>query len=102
MRSPDPTASPRPRWRTWWGTLAVLTCPCHLPILIALSGTMVGAFVTEHEGIALLVLLALFVFALLNAGAGTPASIGGCGPTTGLSIGRSVASGDAGEGGIRS
>lgn len=69
MRSPDPTASPRPRWRTWmWGTLAVLTCPCHLPILIALlSGTMVGAFVTEHEGIALLVLLALFVFALLKA-----------------------------------
>ncbi|WP_052131857.1 broad-spectrum mercury transporter MerE [Caballeronia zhejiangensis] len=70
MRSPDPAASPRPpRWRTYlWGTLAVLTCPCHLPILIALlSGTMVGAFVTEHEGIALLVLLALFGFSLVNA-----------------------------------
>ncbi|MBS2132271.1 broad-spectrum mercury transporter MerE (plasmid) [Burkholderia thailandensis] len=69
MRSPDPTASSRPRWRTWmWGALAVLTCPCHLPILIALlSGTMVGAFVTDHVVVALLVLLALFGFALVNA-----------------------------------
>ncbi|MGU2419703.1 broad-spectrum mercury transporter MerE [Burkholderia cenocepacia] len=70
MRSSNPAASPRgPRWRTWlWGSLALLTCPCHLPILIALlSGTVVGAFVADHVVVALLVLLALFVFSLVNA-----------------------------------
>ncbi|TAM00973.1 MAG: mercury resistance protein [Paraburkholderia sp.] len=70
MRSSDPAAPSRgPRWRTWmWGTLAVFTCPCHLPILIALlSGTVVGAFVADHVGIALLVLLAFFVLSLVNA-----------------------------------
>lgn len=70
MRNPDPTSLSRgPRWRTWmWGTLAVLTCPCHLPILLALlSGTVAGAFVADHVGVALLVLLVLFVLALLNA-----------------------------------
>ncbi len=32
-----------------WGALAVLTCPCHLPILAAvLAGTTAGAFLGEH------------------------------------------------------
>ncbi|MBI2455710.1 MAG: mercury resistance protein [candidate division NC10 bacterium] len=42
--------------------VAVVTCPCHLPILIAvLSGTAVGALLLEHWGWAALTLTALFV-----------------------------------------
>jgi mercuric ion transport protein len=41
---------------------AVVTCPCHLPILVAvLSGTALGALLVEHWGWALLALTALFV-----------------------------------------
>jgi len=48
-----------------WGALAVLTCPCHLPILAAvLAGTTAGAFFGEHWGIAALALTALFVLAV--------------------------------------
>jgi len=36
------------------GALAVLTCPCHLPILIVvLSGTVAGAFLAENLALAL-------------------------------------------------
>ncbi|MDO8774234.1 MAG: broad-spectrum mercury transporter MerE [Burkholderiaceae bacterium] len=43
-----------------WGVLAVLTCPCHLPILAAvLAGTTAGAFFGEHWGVAALALTAL-------------------------------------------
>ena len=57
------------RWRVWlWGTLAALTCPCHLPIvLVALSGTAAGALVSQHKGIAVIVLLALFALSLTRA-----------------------------------
>lgn len=57
------------RWRAWlWGVLAALTCPCHLPIvLLALSGTAAGALVSQHKGIAVVVLLALFVLSLARA-----------------------------------
>jgi len=42
--------------------VAVITCPCHLPILAAvLGGTVLGAAITEHMGIALAVLAALFI-----------------------------------------
>ena len=58
----DPTApglTRSARWRAWlWGALAALTCPCHLPIvLLALSGTAAGALVSQHQGIAVVVLL---------------------------------------------
>lgn len=48
-----------------WVTLAAVTCPCHLPILVAvLSGTAFGAFLSNHFGLALLALTVLFfVFA---------------------------------------
>lgn len=68
----DPTAaglSRSARWRDWlWGALAALTCPCHLPIvLLALSGTAAGALVSQHKGIAVVVLLALFALSLTRA-----------------------------------
>ncbi|AOA94009.1 mercury resistance protein (plasmid) [Klebsiella pneumoniae] len=48
-----------------WGALAVLTCPCHLPILaIVLAGTTAGAFIGEHWGIAALTLTGLFVLSV--------------------------------------
>ncbi len=42
--------------------IAVLTCPCHLPILMAvLSGTALGALVSEHQGLAAIALTGLFL-----------------------------------------
>ncbi|EKS72489.1 mercury resistance protein, partial [Burkholderia sp. SJ98] len=44
------------------------TCPCHLPIvLLVLSGTAAGALVSQHKGIAVVVLLALFALSLTRA-----------------------------------
>lgn len=51
-----------------FGAFAVLTCPCHVPIFAALlSGTAVGAFLTDHFGTALTILSLLFVFSLTAA-----------------------------------
>lgn len=48
--------------------LALLTCPCHLPILLLLlSGTAAGAFVTEYFGAALALLVVLFLFSVTAA-----------------------------------
>jgi mercuric ion transport protein len=42
--------------------VAVVTCPCHLPLLIvALSGTALGAVLFEHWGWTVLAFTALFV-----------------------------------------
>ncbi|MBI1965686.1 MAG: mercury resistance protein [Betaproteobacteria bacterium] len=44
------------------GALAFLTCPCHLPILLLLlSGTAAGAFLSQNLGIAFLLLLPVFL-----------------------------------------
>lgn len=58
--------SPPPRWRGYtWGVLAVLTCPCHLPLLAAVfAGTSAGAFVSDHLGVAALALTGLFVLSV--------------------------------------
>jgi mercuric ion transport protein len=48
--------------------IAVITCPCHLPILLLLlSGTAAGAFVTEYFGAALALLVVLFLFSVTAA-----------------------------------
>jgi mercuric ion transport protein len=48
--------------------VAVITCPCHLPILAAvLGGTALGAGITEHLGITLAVLTALFIASAWSA-----------------------------------
>jgi mercuric ion transport protein len=71
MHSDDASgvSPPVPRWRAYtWGVLAVLTCPCHLPLLAAvLAGTSVGAFVGDHWGVAALALTGLFVLFLVRA-----------------------------------
>jgi len=55
-----------PRWRAYiWGALAVLTCPCHLPLLaVVVAGTSVGAFVGDHWGVAALALTGLFLLSM--------------------------------------
>nr|WP_081858113.1 broad-spectrum mercury transporter MerE [Thiomonas sp. FB-Cd] len=51
-----------------WTGLAVLVCPCHLPILVgALAGTTVGALVSNHWVVALFSLVALFFFSATRA-----------------------------------
>ena len=48
--------------------IAVITCPCHLPILLLLlSGTAAGAFVTEYFAVALALLGVLFLFSVTAA-----------------------------------
>ncbi len=58
-----------PRWRVYaWGLLAVLTCPCHLPLIaIVLAGTSAGALLGEHWWIAAFALTALFLITLSRA-----------------------------------
>ena len=67
MNAPDrlPPETRQPVSGYLWGALAVLTCPCHLPILAAvLAGTTAGAFLGEHWGVAALALTGLFVLAV--------------------------------------
>ena len=67
MNSPErlPSETHKPFTGYLWGALAVLTCPCHLPILaIVLAGTTAGAFIGEYWGIAALALTGLFVLSV--------------------------------------
>ena len=61
MPNTEPSASTS-RWREYaWGFLAVLTCPCHLPVLaLLLSGTALGAVITQHMVLAVMAGIALF------------------------------------------
>jgi len=44
-----------------WALLALLTCPCHLPLVVLLlSGTAAGAFIGNSMGIAMGAAVALF------------------------------------------
>jgi len=50
------------------GALAVLSCPCHLPILIGvLSGTVGGAFLTENLALALGLSVSVFLLSVTAA-----------------------------------
>jgi len=51
-----------------WGALAVITCPCHLPVLaVLLSGTALGALLREHFTSTLVLFSALFLWSLWAA-----------------------------------
>jgi mercuric ion transport protein len=48
--------------------LALITCPCHLPIwALLLSGTAVGGLFTEYSGTFFSALLVLFLISLWGA-----------------------------------
>ncbi len=70
MNSPErmPAETHKPFTGYLWGTLAVLTCPCHLSILAAvLAGTTAGAFLVEYWVITALGLTGLFLLSLARA-----------------------------------
>lgn len=66
MNKPD-TASPIRKAMTGvTAFLTVLSCPCHIPILLVLlSGTAAGAFLSENTGTAVMVLLVIFLISLV-------------------------------------
>ncbi len=46
--------------------LAFLTCPCHVPLLLAvLAGTGLAGALSQYFGLAVLVLSVIFLFSLL-------------------------------------
>lgn len=48
------------------GAITVLTCPCHLPILLLLlSGTAAGSFLSQNLGIAFMLLLPIFLLSAI-------------------------------------
>lgn len=62
MDTTNTTHSARGAMTYVMGTIAVLTCPCHLPILTALlSGTAAGAFLADNLVLAAVLLLAVFL-----------------------------------------
>ncbi len=70
MKSPErlPGKARKPLTGYLWSGLAVLSCPCHLPILaVVLSGTAAGAFIGQHWGMAALILTGLFLFSVVRA-----------------------------------
>ena len=51
-----------------WGVLAVITCPCHLPVFaVLLSGTALGVLIQEHFAVTLVLLLVLFLLSVRAA-----------------------------------
>lgn len=70
MAEPERVSPPRTGKRSWIGKLwlwsAALTCPCHLPIVLALTaGTAVGSFLSANAAPVFLGLLAYFLLALM-------------------------------------
>lgn len=61
------TTSPmRPAMTYFMASLAVLTCPWHLPILLLLlSGTAAGAFLSENLGLAVVLLPPVFLLSAI-------------------------------------
>jgi mercuric ion transport protein len=48
------------------GALAILSCPCHLPILLVLlSGTAAGTFLADNVSLAALILLPMFLLSAI-------------------------------------
>ncbi len=51
-----------------WTGLAVLVCPCHLPLVIgALAGTAAGALLSEHWVLGLVGFVCLFLVSAAQA-----------------------------------
>ena len=51
-----------------YALLALVTCPCHLPLFVLLfSGSAVGALLNEHFTVAVTIFSLLFIFSLVAA-----------------------------------
>jgi mercuric ion transport protein len=64
---PSPVAVSRRGWTSLLSLgIAALACPCHVPLaLILFAGTTLGAWLSQHRGVATLVMLGMFVVSLL-------------------------------------
>lgn len=64
----DSAPARRRRWSCALGFLALITCPCHVPLLaLALSGTAAGALLAAHFETALMLFSVLFLLSLCTA-----------------------------------
>ena len=46
--------------------VAMLTCPCHAPILVAvLAGTALGGWLSQYLGVVVLAMAAIFILSLV-------------------------------------
>lgn len=55
------------KWKQYLSVgVAIITCPCHLPILVgALAGTALGGWLNQHSLVVTLGMAGIFVLALL-------------------------------------
>ncbi|MFD1036935.1 hypothetical protein ACFQ3N_00645 [Virgibacillus byunsanensis] len=51
-----------------WGALALITCPCHLVLILPLlAGTALGGYLAEYQTITWVVLGLLFIYSFYMA-----------------------------------
>jgi mercuric ion transport protein len=63
--SPEPNLRLRRRWSYVLGLLALITGPCHVPLLaLVLSGTAAGALLTGNFDAAVMLFSVLFLLSL--------------------------------------
>ncbi len=68
MAPADKKGPSYPRRGYLYALVAVVTCPCHVPIFaVLLSGSAMGAFLNDHFGTALTIFSLLFIFSLVAA-----------------------------------
>ena len=68
MLTHDCAPAKRRRWSWALGSLALITCPCHVPLLaLALSGTVAGALIAAHFEAALMLFTAAFLLSICAA-----------------------------------
>ncbi|ADU95568.1 transporter [Geobacillus sp. Y412MC52] len=52
--------------KSFWAVLALLSCPCHLAVILPLlAGTSVGAYLIRHQSLAIGFFTVLFFFSLM-------------------------------------
>jgi mercuric ion transport protein len=64
----DSAPTRRRRWSYAFGFLALITCPCHVPLFaLALSGTAAGALLAAHFEAALMLFTVAFLVSVCAA-----------------------------------
>ncbi len=66
-KNTPPVASSGRGWKHYLSLgVAVLACPCHLPLLVvALGGTALGGWLSQYTVVVALAMVGIFVLALL-------------------------------------
>jgi mercuric ion transport protein len=64
----DSAPTRRRRWSYALGFLALISCPCHVPLLaLALSGTVAGALLATHFDAVLMIFTGAFLLSVCAA-----------------------------------